>query len=38
VGKGKGKENLDELEGEEDAVEFEQFPAPFIQGELDVHA
>jgi ATP-dependent DNA helicase MPH1 len=38
VGKGKGKENLDELEGEEDAVEFEQFPAPFIPGELDVQA
>jgi ATP-dependent DNA helicase MPH1 len=36
VGKGKGKENLDEEEGEEDTVEFEQFPAPFIPGELVV--
>jgi ATP-dependent DNA helicase MPH1 len=34
VGKGKGKENMDEAEGEEDPVEFEQFPAPFIPGKL----
>ena len=34
VGKGKGKENMDEEEGEEDPVEFEQFPAPFIPGKL----
>jgi hypothetical protein len=33
-GKGKGKENMDEEEGEEDPVEFEQFPAPFIPGKL----
>jgi ATP-dependent DNA helicase MPH1 len=37
VGKKKGKENVTE-EQEEDAVEFEQFPAPFIPGEVIVQA
>jgi ATP-dependent DNA helicase MPH1 len=36
VGKGKGKENMADEQGEEDVVEFEQFPAPFIPGELVV--
>jgi ATP-dependent DNA helicase MPH1 len=34
AGKGKGKENLDEEE--EEVVEFEQFPAPFVPGKLIV--
>ena len=33
-GKGKGKENLDEEGEEEEVVEFEQFPAPFVPGKL----
>ena len=33
AGKGKGKENLDE-ERDEEEVEFEQFPAPFVPGKL----
>ncbi|SRR6266403_2242554 len=32
AGQGKGKENQDEERGEEEAVEFEQFPAPFVPG------
>jgi len=32
--KGKGKENLDEEGNEEEVVEFEQFPAPFVPGKL----
>ena len=34
AGMGKGKENLDEERREEDVVEFEQFPAPFVPGKL----
>jgi ATP-dependent DNA helicase MPH1 len=34
AGKGKGKENLDEEGDEEEVVEFEQFPAPFVPGKL----
>lgn len=33
-GKGKGKENLDEEGEDEEVVEFEQFPAPFVPGKL----
>jgi ATP-dependent DNA helicase MPH1 len=34
VGKGKEKENLEEEREEEEVVEFEQFPAPFVPGKL----
>ena len=34
AGQGKGKENQDEERDEEEVVEFEQFPAPFVSGEL----
>lgn len=34
VGKGKGKENLDDERDEEELIEFEQFPAPFVPGKL----
>jgi ATP-dependent DNA helicase MPH1 len=32
TGQGKGKENQDEERDEEEVVEFEQFPAPFVPG------
>jgi len=34
AGKGKEKENIDEEGDEEEVVEFQQFPAPFVQGTL----
>ena len=36
AGQGKGKENQDEERDEEEVVEFEQFPAPFVPGKLIV--
>jgi ATP-dependent DNA helicase MPH1 len=38
VGKGKEKENVEEEREDEEVVEFEQFPAPFVPGKLIVHA
>jgi hypothetical protein len=32
VGRVKGKENVDEERDDEEVVEFEQFPAPFVPG------
>ena len=34
AGRGKGKENLDEERDEEEVVEFEQFPVPFVPGKV----
>ena len=34
AGQGKGKENQDEERDEEEVVEFEQFPAPFVPSKL----